>query len=168
MPINACSTCPKREKKTLRGLGVDNIRNYYLTQELSHITIYSIFHAWIIQYKQKCNISTRALARLAEGVWHCPPWGLPGYSQEHRAKVIRHKTHLSYLRLTPNKHIIANIFAELENEYPGDWLCIYTLMERWGRVAIGTTKPWCGNAGGRRGGEQHTRESRKVERPKEL
>lgn len=70
---------------------------------------------------QKCNISTRTPTRLRNGVGHSPPpRELPSLSQEHRARVIRHKTHLSYLRPTPNKHIIANIFAELENEYPGD------------------------------------------------
>lgn len=31
MPINACSNCAKRKKETLRGLGVANVRNYYLT-----------------------------------------------------------------------------------------------------------------------------------------
>lgn len=52
-------------------------------------------------------------------------------AKKKRKKVIRRRAHLSYLRLCPNKHIIANISAELQEEYPGDWLCIYTpLAER--------------------------------------
>lgn len=31
VPINACSNCAERGKETLRGLGVANVRNYYLT-----------------------------------------------------------------------------------------------------------------------------------------
>lgn len=79
----------------------------------------------------KYNASTGAAARLAEGVWLCPPPEDEDSSTQGRgAKVITPQTHLSYLHLTPNKHIIANIFAELASEYPGDGLCIYTLIER--------------------------------------
>lgn len=78
----------------------------------------------------KYNASTGAAARLAEGVRLCPPEDEDSSMQERGAQVITHQTHLSYLHLTPNKHIIANIFAELASEYPGDWLCIYTLIER--------------------------------------
>lgn len=31
VPVNACSNSPKRKKETLRGVGVHNVRNYYLT-----------------------------------------------------------------------------------------------------------------------------------------
>lgn len=76
----------------------------------------------------KYNASTGAGARLAEGVRLCPPEDEDSNMQGCRA--IAQQTHLSYRHLTPNKHIIANIFAELASESPGDWLCIYTLIER--------------------------------------
>lgn len=74
-----------------------------------------------------------------------------------KKKVIRDKAHLSYRRLCPNKHIIANISAELREEYPGDWLCIHTplLKREQGRL------PWEQGSlnvsgGGGAGGDERT------------
>lgn len=79
----------------------------------------------------KVQCFSRSRGQISRGVRLCPPEDSEdSRTQERRAKVITHQTHLSYLHLTPNKHIIANIFAELASEYPGDWLCIYTLIER--------------------------------------
>lgn len=99
----------------------------------------------MIQYKARVQYSERGLGEISEGLRGVGGFGgrtpglrrgLLGLSahnvvQKKKKKVIRRRAHLPYLRLCPNKHIIANISAELQEEYPRDWLCIYTpLAER--------------------------------------
>lgn len=92
--------------------------------------------------------------------WSAPrtPGSLSKQRAKKKKKVIRDKAHLSYRRLCPNKHIIANISAELQEEYPGDRLCIHTplLKREQGRL------PWeqgslnVSGRGGARGDERTT------------